>query len=86
MDALKGLKAALVLVLVVGSALLAWTTYLERKQNRQIEDFSNAVSQVKSEAEARTIIKNFLADTEKLDLGNSADADYLSCRWLCETK
>lgn len=84
MEAVTGLKYALVLVLIVGCALLGWTTYLERKQNRQIEDFSNSISQAKNETHAKAIVKSFLEDTQKLDIGNSADADFTSCVWLCK--
>ena len=84
MDAIKGLKYALVLVLVVSAVLLGWTTYLERTQNRKIEQFAQSVVGAKDELEAKTIIRNFLVDTEKDPVANSASADITACQWLCE--
>ncbi len=79
----QGLKYALVMVLIIGSALLGWTTYLERKQNRKVEEFASAITGARTEKDAKLILKSFLTDTQKLDLGNSASADNAFCFWLC---
>lgn len=84
MDAIKGLKYALVLVLIVSAALLTWTTYLERSQNHKIEAFSQAMKEAKTETQARQVVRSFLANSE-IDLrATSASADDPSCEWLCE--
>ncbi len=85
MDALKGLKYALVLVLVTSAILLGWTTYLERKLHSQQEAFATAVATVKNEQDAKQVIQAFLKDTHVRDVANSADAD-TSCSWLCDQK
>ncbi|HMQ01794.1 MAG TPA: hypothetical protein PKD79_01845 [Candidatus Doudnabacteria bacterium] len=84
MDALSGLKYALVLVLITSAILLGWTTYLERKTNRQIEAFSGAITQVQNEQQAREVVRNFLTDTQKLEAALSASADSQPCGWLCD--
>ncbi len=84
MDAISGLKYALVLVLIVSAALLGWTTYLERSTNSKIEAFSSAIGQAQNEAQARQVIQNFLIDTEKFNPALSASADSQPCSWLCD--
>jgi predicted outer membrane protein len=84
MDAIKGLKYALVLVLVVSSALLAWTTYLERSQNRKVEAFAEAMAQVQTESQARQVIRSFMINSKITPKGLSASADDNTCKWLCE--
>lgn len=83
MDAIKGLKYALVLVLVTSAILLGWTTYLERQLHHKQEAFSKAVAQVKSQEEAKQVISAFLQDTHIQSAANSASAG-LDCNWLCE--
>ncbi len=83
MDAIKGLKYALVLVLVTSAILLGWTTYLERKLHGQQEAFANAMASVKNEQEAKQVIQSFLTDTHVRDMARSADAG-ASCDWLCK--
>ncbi len=84
MDAIKGLKFALVLVLVVSAALLSWTTYLERSQNRKIEAFARAMSEAQTESQAKQVIRSFLVTTDTGSQGLSASADVQECRWLCK--
>mgnify|MGYP001574566723 CR=1 FL=1 len=64
MDAIKGLKFALVLVLIVSAALLTWTTYLERSQNRNIQAFADAMGEVETESQAQQVIRSFLLNSE----------------------
>lgn len=82
MDAIKGLKYALVMVLVTSAVLLGWTTYLERQLHQKQVAFSNAVIAAKSSEEAKQVIQAFLEDTEVRSKANSASADD-SCFWLC---
>lgn len=84
MDAIKGLKYALVMVLITSAVLLGWTTYLERQIDRKVAAFSRAVAEAKTEQEARVIIQNFLTDTGKPPVANSASADVAPCAWLCQ--
>lgn len=83
MNAVTGLKYALVLVLVTSSVLLGWTTYLERKSNRQVEAFARAIGQAPSEDVAKQVILNFLDDANKSSAALSASADDQPCSWLC---
>lgn len=84
MEATKGLKYALVLVLISSAVLLGWTTYLERKTNAQVEAFAEAIGQVDSEDSAKKVIRNFLLDSNHGAAALSASADGQSCSWLCE--
>ncbi len=84
MNAITGLKYALVLVLVTSTILLAWTTYIERRLDHKIADFASAVAAAKSEAEAKQVIQAFLNDTGKRPVANSASADSYNCAWLCK--
>lgn len=84
MNAVQGLKYALVMVLITSAILLGWTTYLERQIDRKVAVFSRAVATAKSEQEARSIIQNFLTDTGKQPFANSASADITQCAWLCQ--
>ncbi len=84
MDPIKGLKYALVMVLVVSAALLGWTTYLERSQNRKIESFAKAMTETQTENQARQVIRSFLNNTEIDSSALSASADEKSCNWLCK--
>ncbi len=83
MDALKGLKYALVMVLITSAILLGWTTYLERQLHKKQVAFSAAVAQAKSQQEAREVIQAFLEDTKVRQTATSASAD-ASCFWLCD--
>lgn len=82
MDAIKGLKYALVMVLVVSVALLGWTTYLERKQSALVEQFAREVGRAQTEAEAKAVIKNFLQATNTDSKALSASADVSLDGWL----
>jgi hypothetical protein len=84
MDAIKGLRYALVMVLITSVVLLGWTIYLERRLDRKLQNFASAIGQVKSEQGARFIIQQFLSDTHKQPIANSATADQKECWWLCE--
>lgn len=84
MNAVQGLKYALVMVLVTSAILLGWTTYLERQLDKKMAAFSSAIAQAKSEAEAKEIIQSFLIDTNKRPTATSASADSQPCDWLCE--
>jgi hypothetical protein len=84
MDAVKGLKSALILVLSVSILLLSWTTYLERSQNRKIEAFAKAMSEVKTESQAKQVIRSFLVSSDNDSLGLSAEADNQNCNWICK--
>ena len=84
MDAIKGLKYALVLVLIVSAALLSWTTYLERSQNRKIEAFAKAMTEVQTESQARQVVRSFMISSEVDSQGLSASADSINCKWLCK--
>lgn len=84
MDAMKGLKYALVMVLVTSAILLGWTTYIERRLDHKLADFSNAVMQAKSEAEAKQVIQGFLTETGRRPVASSASADSQTCDWLCK--
>lgn len=84
MDAIKGLKYALVLVLITSAVLLGWTTYLERKTSGQVEAFAEAIGQANSEDSAKQVIRNFLLDTNHDPAALSASADEQPCAWLCE--
>lgn len=83
MDALKGLKYALVMVLVTSAILLGWTTYQERAWNRKVEAFSQAVAQSRTEDQAKQVIRSFLNDVQKSPAASSASADNPGCDWLC---
>lgn len=82
MDSTKGLKYALVLVLVTSAILLGWTTYLERSLNKKQIAFSNAIAAAQNQQQAKDVIQAFLVDTHVRAIGNSAFADS-SCSWLC---
>lgn len=84
MNQVTGLKYALVLVLATSAILLGWTTYLERKTDRQVEAFARAIGQAESEAVAKQVIQNFLEDSQNSEAALSASADGQPCSWLCE--
>lgn len=84
MDAIKGLKFALVLVLIISAALLGWTTYLERSQNHKIEAFANAMKQAQTESQARQVVRSFIISSDTGTQGLAASADNPACSWLCK--
>lgn len=84
MNAVQGLKYALVMVLVTSAILLGWTTYLERQLDKKMAAFSRAIAEAKNEADAKEIIQNFLIDTHKQPTASSASADSQPCDWLCK--
>lgn len=84
MDAIKGLKYALVLVLITSAVLLGWTTYLRRNLDNKVEKFQASMGQAQSEAEAKQVIKEFMADLDFDPVAQSASADNYPCEWLCE--
>lgn len=85
MDQIKGLKYALVLVLVTSTVLLGWTTYLQRSLNNKVAKFQASMGEVESEAEAREVIKKFMADIDFDPQARSASADNYPCQWLCQS-
>ncbi|MEZ4180009.1 MAG: hypothetical protein R3B41_00610 [Candidatus Doudnabacteria bacterium] len=84
MDAIKGLKYALILVLATSVVLLGWTTYLRRSLDNKVAKFQASMGQAKSEAEAKEVIKKFMADIDFDPIAQSASADNYPCDWLCE--
>lgn len=84
MEAIKGLKYALVLVLIVSAILLGWTTYLERSQRHSIEQFAQDIGEARTESQAKSIIRTFLSNSNQAPVANTASADSIPCDWLCD--
>ncbi len=79
----KILKISLAVVIIAAAMLGGITSYRYSTLNRSVETFSTSIGRAENDTEARTVINQFLSETEHSTVATSASADKWWCLWLC---
>ncbi len=63
MNDVRNLKIALVSVFVIGAVFAGFNAFRFSQLNNRVADFNTAVSEAKTETEAKTLVSEFVSDT-----------------------